>query len=49
MSDAGFVVAGWAVTAAVLIGYWASVVVRVRRAERVAPLDGGGADGESAQ
>ena len=37
MSDAGFVIAGWGITAAVLVGYWASVVVRVRRAERTAP------------
>lgn len=45
MSDAGFVVAGWAITAVVLIGYWVSVVARVRRAERVAPPDGRGPDG----
>lgn len=36
MSDAGFVIAGWGITAAVLVGYWASIVLRVRRAERTA-------------
>ncbi len=34
MSDIGFVVAGWALTAAVLIGYWLSLSWRNRRAER---------------
>ena len=34
MTDVGYVVAGWAITAAVLVGYWASVVVRVRAAQR---------------
>lgn len=37
MSDVGYVVAGWAITAAVLVGYWASVVARTRRAQRSAP------------
>lgn len=34
MSDAGFVIAGWVITALVLLGYWLSVVWRIRRAER---------------
>lgn len=35
MTFAGYVIAGWALTAVVLGGYWLSVVVRIRRAERV--------------
>ena len=34
MSDAGFVIAGWVITAVLLIGYWLSIVWRTRRAER---------------
>ncbi|MFM7060624.1 MAG: heme exporter protein CcmD [Actinomycetes bacterium] len=33
MSDAGFVIASYALTAAVLVGYVARLVVRTRRAE----------------
>lgn len=36
MTDAGFVAAGWAIAAATFAGYWARVVVRTRRAERLA-------------
>jgi hypothetical protein len=40
MTDAGFVVTGWVLTAAVLAAYWASIVRRTRRARRsVAPGD----------
>jgi hypothetical protein len=34
VSDAGYVVAGWGLTALVLVGYWLSIVWRTRRAER---------------
>jgi hypothetical protein len=34
VSDAGFVIAGWALTAVVLVAYWLSIVWRTRRAER---------------
>ncbi len=34
MSDAGFVIAGWVITAFVLLGYWGSIVWRTRRAEK---------------
>lgn len=34
MTDAGFVIAGWLITALVLVGYWLSIVWRIRRAER---------------
>jgi hypothetical protein len=34
MSDAGFVIAGWVVTAAVVGGYWARLAQRTRRARR---------------
>jgi hypothetical protein len=34
MSDAGFVIAGWVLTAVVLIVYLLSIVWRTRRAER---------------
>ena len=37
MSDVGYVVAGWSITGAVLLGYWLWLVRRTRRAER---LDG---------
>jgi hypothetical protein len=40
VSDAGFVVAGWVITAAVLVGYWLSVLLRLRRAERTVPPAG---------
>jgi len=35
MTDGGFVIAGWAITALVLVGYWLSIVWRIRRAERM--------------
>jgi len=34
VTDAGFVVAGWVITALVLVGYWASIAMRLRRRER---------------
>jgi len=34
VSDAGYVIAGWAITAVVLLGYWLSIVWRIRRGER---------------
>jgi hypothetical protein len=34
MSDAGYVAAGWAVTAVVVAGYYARLAVRTRRASR---------------
>lgn len=34
MTDAGYVIVGWVITAVVLAGYWASVLWRTRRAER---------------
>jgi hypothetical protein len=34
VSDAGFVIAGWVITAMVLLGYWLSIVWRIRRGER---------------
>jgi hypothetical protein len=39
MTDAGYVVTGWVVTAVVLAGYWASIVRRTRRARRTLPPD----------
>ena len=33
MSDAGYVIAAWGLTAAVLGGYYARLVMRIRRAE----------------
>jgi hypothetical protein len=37
MTDAGFVVTGWVLTAAVLAAYWASIARRTRRARRSLP------------
>jgi hypothetical protein len=38
MTDAGFVVTGWVLTATVLAAYWVSILRRTRRARRsVAP------------
>jgi hypothetical protein len=34
MTDAGFVFAGWGITAVAVAGYWIALVVRTRRAER---------------
>jgi len=34
VSDAGFVITGWVLTAIVVGGYWARLVWRTRRAER---------------
>jgi hypothetical protein len=34
VSDAEYVIAGWVLTAVVLVGYWFRVVWRIRRAER---------------
>ena len=35
MSDVGYVVAGWSLTAVTLLGYWLWLVRRTRRAERL--------------
>lgn len=35
MTDVGYVLAGWLLTAAVLSGYWLRLVIRIRRAERL--------------
>jgi hypothetical protein len=37
VTDAGFVIAGWVITAVVLVGYWLSIVWRTRRGERSEP------------
>jgi hypothetical protein len=37
MTDAGYVVTGWVLTAVVLAGYWASIALRTRRARRTLP------------
>jgi hypothetical protein len=37
MTDAGFVVTGWVLTAGVLAAYWASIARRTRRARRSLP------------
>lgn len=34
MTDVGFVIAGWTITAVVLLAYWLSIVWRIRRGER---------------
>jgi hypothetical protein len=34
VTDVGYVVAGWGITAVVLAGYYARLVVRTRRAAR---------------
>jgi hypothetical protein len=34
VSDAGYVIAGWVITAVVLLAYFGSIVWRTRRAER---------------
>jgi hypothetical protein len=37
MTDAGYVITGWVLTALVLAGYWASIARRTRRARRSSP------------
>jgi hypothetical protein len=37
MTDAGYVVTGWVLTAVVLAGYWLSIARRTRRARRSLP------------
>jgi hypothetical protein len=37
MTDAGYVITGWTLTAAVLAVYWASIARRTRRARRTLP------------
>jgi len=37
MTDAGYVVTGWVLTAVVLAAYWASIARRTRRARRSLP------------
>jgi hypothetical protein len=39
MTDAGYVVTGWVLTAVVLAGYWASIARRSRRARRSLPTE----------
>ena len=39
MTDAGYVVTGWVLTAMVLAGYWASIARRTRRARRTLAPD----------
>ena len=39
MTDAGYVVTGWVLTAVVLAGYWASIARRARRARRTLAPD----------
>lgn len=34
MTDVAYVIAGWALTAVVVVAYWLSIVRRTRRAER---------------
>jgi hypothetical protein len=34
VTDAGYVIGGWVLTAVVLAGYYARLVVRIRRASR---------------
>jgi hypothetical protein len=34
MTDVGYVIAGWMITAVVVAGYWGSVLWRTRRAQR---------------
>jgi hypothetical protein len=34
VTDAGFVIAGWVITGVVLLGYWMSILWRIRRGER---------------
>jgi hypothetical protein len=41
MTDAGFVVAGWALTGAALAGYLAKLWVRVRRVRQLLPDEEG--------
>lgn len=41
MSDAGFVIAGWVLTAAAVGGYWAGLVRRTRRAVESRERSGG--------
>lgn len=36
MTNAGYVIAGWVLTGAVMLGYWVRVVRRTRRAEATA-------------
>jgi hypothetical protein len=37
MTDAGYVITGWVLTAVVLAVYWASIARRIRRARRSLP------------
>jgi hypothetical protein len=37
MTDAGYVLTGWVLTAVVLAGYWLSIARRPRRARRSLP------------
>lgn len=37
MTDAGYVLTGWVLTAVVLAGYWLSIARRTRRARRSLP------------
>ncbi len=37
MTDAGFVITGWVLTAVAVGGYWARLIQRTRRARRPTP------------
>jgi len=37
VSDVGYVIAGWVITAVVLAVYWLSILWRIRRGERSEP------------
>jgi len=37
MTDAGYVITGWVLTAVVLAAYWGSIARRTRRARRSVP------------
>lgn len=39
MSDAGYVIGGWALTGGAMVAYWARLVVRTRRAEQRSATD----------
>jgi len=37
MTDAGFVITGWVLTAVAVGGYWARLIQRTRQARRLTP------------
>ena len=42
MSDAGYVIAGWALTGGAVLAYWLHLLRRTSRAEATAPPDEAG-------